>query len=685
MAIAVFMSSPFLRLYGLTQEEEQHPCRVASRPCQTPNGGRGGRFRSGNAQNSRWGRVGAVRRGIVVCCVGATVGLWSLVGGSLAAAQEPAAVVAAEVGQPPSPDVSMKAYRAVEDWVRGWKVGEEAVPECVAASVTLRMDGEVMGRGVAMGETCLAMATKQAMGESEPKLGAPRDALYQETLKDLAKRMTVSVQLAGELVPITIKDAVDAAAAVAPGLEGVGARLGDRVMVMFPERMLTMGTEPGPALATLVAKLGDDASLAVLPLSMLVKEHGAVYYRFKVSHLAQVKAGDTPRFLSRCGRVVGAGTIDIAELKRWADEMARSLVARRESSQSKSLFVDSFDPVRGGSDGKRAEAFAQLICAEALGDCGSFLSAETTAAALRVCRETYEQLLTDVDWKQAVLADPAAAALMWDKASYAIMSDDPIPAELLDQTFMASCWSFVDSGFDVERGFREKMSPAARALNCKARLIAPIMDKRDDRKNRAAIQRAYLDAGTGGLTAYMPWLGTADELLTAIDAWAKLPPDNRPRLADVARKRESPIAAAVALREMREQLWKHQLLAEDWPPDQQDLAGGIVFATTRSPMPSWQMARPLVFVARMLADPRLTEEKEVSGELLHLLDSLRFLRQLTVRESECFMYRTPERAIGGVRSSLWDQRMPPEATAMTLMAVCETLRSLEEIQKRERK
>lgn len=622
-----------------------------------------------------------VRRCIVACCVFATWALAGLGGGALALGQEPAA----EVGEAPSPDVSMKAYRAVEDWVRAWKVGEEVAPACVAASVTLRMDGEVFGRGVAMGDKCIGAATKLAMVEAEPKFGVVRDALYLDTLRDLAKRVTISVQLAGELVPVTVKDAASAATEIAPGLEGAGARLGDRTAVMFPERMLTMGNEPGPALASLVAKLADDPALAVVPLAMLTKDQGAVYYRFKVSHLAQLKAGDSPRFLTRGGRVVGAGTIDTAELRRWAEEMAKSLMERRESSPSKSLFVESFDPVRGVASGTRAAAFAQLVCAEALGNCGSFLSEDTTTQARRVCRETYQQLLSDVDWKQAILADPAAAALMWDKASYAVLSDDPIPSDLLDEAFMASCWNVVEGGFDAERGFSEKLSPAARGLNCHARIIAPMLEKQDDQKCRAAIRRAYLDAGAGGLAAYMPWLGTADVLLSCKEAWAKLPPESRPRLVEMLRKREGPIAAAVALRDMRDQLWKHQLQAEELPADQQDLAGAIVFTTTRSPMPSWQMARPLVFVGWMLSDPRLTEENEVSTELLHLLDSLRFLRQLTVRDSECFMYRTSGKAIGGVRSSLWDQRMPPEATAMTLMAVCETLRSLDEIQKRGKK
>jgi hypothetical protein len=158
----------------------------------------------------------------------------------------------------------------------------------------------------------------------------------------------------------------------------------------------------------------------------------------------------------------------------------------------------------------------------------------------------------------------------------------------------------------------------------------------------------------------MPWLG-----------WA-----------DVALHRSGELPAAVALREMRSQLWAHQLKAQDLSADDPDLAGGIVFTTNRQPLPTWQAARPLAFVATMLGDPRLTEEQEVAGETVRLLEALRYLRQLTASEAEAHLYKDPARAIGGVRASVFDQRMPPEATAMTLMTVCETIKSLEAIKAR---
>src|SRR5262245_24820138 len=95
---------------------------------------------------------------------------------------------AQEVGDPPAPAEAMAAYRAVDAWVREWSVGkvetfrpdEAQVPRCMAASVTLRLAGEVIGRGVetakdeAARATIVADATRAAIRDAEPKLAVPR-------------------------------------------------------------------------------------------------------------------------------------------------------------------------------------------------------------------------------------------------------------------------------------------------------------------------------------------------------------------------------------------------------------------------------------------------------------------------------------------------------------------------------
>ncbi len=94
-------------------------------------------------------------------------------------------------------------------------------------------------------------------------------------------------------------------------------------------------------------------------------------------------------------------------------------------------------------------------------------------------------------------------------------------------------------------------------------------------------------------------------------------------------------------------------------------------------MPTWQSARPLAFVATMLGDPRLTDSGEVVKEQARLLPSLRFLKQLDADGAAGQMFLTPDRARGGIRAAVWDQRQPADATSLTLLTVCEALRALD--------
>ncbi len=136
----------------------------------------------------------------------------------------------------------------------------------------------------------------------------------------------------------------------------------------------------------------------------------------------------------------------------------------------------------------------------------------------------------------------------------------------------------------------------------------------------------------------------------------------------------APLGAA-ALREGRDLIWEHQLSRSDAGAENADLVGGIVFTGTNQPLPSAQSARAAAMAAAMLGDPALTPEGERPRELARLLPTLRFLRQLSAGEAESRLYPNPERASGAVRLALWDQRQPPEATAMTLIAVTETVRA----------
>ncbi|MBY0263711.1 MAG: hypothetical protein K2Q20_15305 [Phycisphaerales bacterium] len=181
------------------------------------------------------------------------------------------------------------------------------------------------------------------------------------------------------------------------------------------------------------------------------------------------------------------------------------------------------------------------------------------------------------------------------------------------------------------------------------------------------LRRLYPAQDRPGVVNLMPWLG-----------WAEIA---------CARQRAKgggldTIPSAIALRQMRSQLWQHQLSLTDTTPDTLDMVGGIVFTAglaqgKGTPYPTWHGARPLAFVATMLGDPRLTEPAERPRETVRLMQAVRFIRQLQVDEASAWAYPNPAKAIGGIRSAPWDFSQPVDASALALMFITETIKSLD--------
>lgn len=591
----------------------------------------------------------------------------------------------------------MELYRTVDGWLRSWQLpmdptGQTPLP---AAAVTLRLDGEVVGRGSAVapdlsgGSGILQFAAKKAMDEASVRVPIPRDALFEDTLRGVAAGMTLSVELAGRPVPITPNEYADAVNLVAQGLEGVAVRIGDRVDAFFPSMMTALGLDAGRAIGVLVARISSDPTLGLERPADLREKHGVGFYRFAVTHLAQTTAHGQPAFLHRGGRLVALRDMDVPGLHAWAQDMVRHLAVPVPADHFGGPLPGALNPMTAERDPLNVNLRADDLRITAL----------TAAALLTYCKtpgvspamrqrafaaaEYYLTGLTDAYDVGAASLEPVGAALtQWAMYLY---TDNPhldaLPTSNLQHVTEISHHVLWGSPTIVKPATEDApaeydYTPArvpegawkgpgagevAAGMVRSSGALHPSMVARGGELARAAVRKSFLGSPNPQLVTQMPWLGWAELVLCG----------------------NGEIPSAAALREMRSLVWQHQLKAEDLPPQAADLAGGIMFTSSRQPLPTAQSARPLAFIATMLGDPRLTEPGEIPAEIVRLMASLRFLRQLTASEAEAHMYRDPSRAIGGVRLSLFDQRMPPEATAMTLLTVCETLRSLEAIRQRQ--
>jgi hypothetical protein len=683
----LFMCGPrILDLCG-RQEELQPACRAGGKTADP----RAGLARAdADSENRAWASSVARPRlsGRNICCVRATsVVLASILGGGPVCtlnaqevhpiAGQPGAREAAPqpTAAPPSPDNTFAAYRLVEGWIRNWSVPDAVGADpgaAPAAAVTLRLGGVVTGRGTSVApdgtSSALRAAAREAVDEADRRTPAGQDALRDAALIQDAARTTISLELSGALIPFEPKTYSEAAVVAAPGLEGVAVRIGDRVQAMFPGTMLSMGLGAGEAMAALVSKVSGEVTLGLKQPAELSKSHGAVFYRFRVSHVAQPAPGSAPIFLLRGGRLVERKEVEAAGLKELAAGLATNLQLRRWPGAERYGLVGTLLPTVGRCEPEFAGPVDQAIAALALLRYATMPG--TNASVANPGRQFGIDLLHSIAVVESGEIDPAsdpaaagACVLALVEAGPKSLDTDPQLLGLLNM-----CIPTLLASVDAEHGFSEGVRDEARPLVCAGLAALARWCEQDEEADRAraAVRAVYRETPATQLVGRMPWLGWAERDLAGIEG------------------PEAKIPAAVALREMRELVWKHQLTGADAGAEAPDLVGGIVFTSARNPLPTWQCARPLAFVATMLGDLRLTEPAETTPELGKLVGSLRFLRQLAADSAVCHMYQDRARGLWGVRAAVWDQHMPPDAESLTLLTVTETLRSLDAIGKRPR-
>lgn len=580
---------------------------------------------------------------------------------------------------------AMEAYGAVEGWVRSMAPPAEPArvdpPGSAGACVTLRLSGVVIGRATRMGEDGFTVwrAAREAWSEAAPRLAGPeglvRDAAAIEDAHDAAQRVTIDLQLAGALVPLPARPLDDLSMELSAGLDGVCARVGDRAEAVFPGTMLATNVHPGSALAASINALGlqrvgiGDPRVS---LAAMRRDHGLALYRFGTQHLAQPAPGSPPLFLHRGGRVVSMSEMNPAALCALEDRLVEHLASRKWPGEEPFGLLGTYKPWMGAyEDSKPGAPDAQALAALALLRSAIVRAAEPAAARARLALAW--SVLADLGEVAEGEADPstdsatlsllhACSVLLHEAETASGGAADAWSPELRERAKRACALGGADAerfnALFAEGDFQAALAPAEQALVAYAMALdatRPGAPAEARARAEAAVRKLLRDTGAGDLPNLMPWVGLAELRLAGEGAVAP---------------------SAVALRQFRELTQRHTLQPLDVGERDRDLTGGIVFTRARAPLPSWQTLRPLSFTCVMLGDERLTSQEEAPAELARLLPSLRFLAQLTAGDAEMHMFQSRERALGGVRMSLWDQRMPLETSALGLFTVTDAIEAI---------
>lgn len=563
----------------------------------------------------------------------------------------PQTIVGAAPDDAPAAADALRALDLVESWLAEWAVAplSDPVPGH-AAAVTLRSAGRVVGRAAAHGAggEGLAIASARAIAQAEEAMAVGRDALSRSRGAEAASLTAVSVQLAGAMVPMRESEIAAPDERLARGLDGIAARLGSRWAVDFPSTYYETARTYRVGMAALGASLVGNPELGALPPEMLAKEHGVAFYRFRTKHVARPVAGAPPVLLWRGGAAPSDQPLDVVGVHALGAGCVQHLARRIESSRSAgaSLLFGEYEAVSGRVLEPAASARSQallLLALERAAGAGEVLSA---AGQARAAYDVLAELLWAMpEFREALPREPMTAAWTWHATRHA---EGGTPAATLALRAGAALEALRAEARAAEWSGSERDA---------AYLWGAIEHAADARQPtdelEAALRATIHQAGSGGQVGLLPWAYWADRALA-----------------------QPSLASAPALRSVRDQLWEYQLTVGDIDPDSADFLGGVVFVGAQARVPGASSARPAAFAAAALRDAELTVESQRFAELLRVLHLLRFLDQLAVGPEEAHMYTDPVLALGAVRSSPWDQRLAPEATAMTLLASIEALESV---------
>jgi len=532
-------------------------------------------------------------------------------------------------------------------------------------AVVLRFQGQIVGRASSLagaGQTIDPLGViGQAMNEAENRLPVRGDKLDEDQaqarrfakLRLLAPEVTISVELAG---PLTILEAPTYAQVEAEApwmLSGLAAQLSGQaggqaggpggeqpVAGVFPSFMQMANLGPAEGLGQAVSRATGQAILALLEPGELRSKHQVRLYRFAVVHAVEPSPDAPAEVLYRGQRLIDQTQIDdVPALRAFADTLADQL-SRNTAPGTPPVGMQPIGPSAQiePATPRQAAAIALALSSYVAVRAGNRQApppAEVLARAERAAGIVAGWAVASPEIK----ADPAACAML----ALALGTDAP------EEIKLVVAGAFMQATEAMPAGFAEAVPVNARGLLA---LAQPTPQLRAD-----ATRAAFAGQTPATVIAMMPWL-----------AWAELGTPGT--IAGT-------VPAASALRQMRTQVWQNQLAAVDAREDRRDLVGGILIPGSRHPLPSWQSARAVAALATMMADDRLTGKDERGAEIVRLLASARFLRQLQVDRTLAWLAEDPQATLGGVRPSVFDQRVSAEATSMTLLAVVELLKAID--------
>jgi hypothetical protein len=534
---------------------------------------------------------------------------------------------------------------------------------------------------------------------------------------DVAGRLLVGVQLAHGLEALSV-GGDDGLASVsgrfAPGFHGLAMTSGDGRIEhwLWPADALAANLSPRSQLVQLLTRCGYD----VTALPRVAAPGGPPLWRFGVHHVVRPGPGQPITELVRGQIVLPPSPVTGRTVDDVARRLARHLRGRqRDDGSLLGTYHPTSDRYRPASAPVEDVALAMYAVARR----AKWLDGRSPGAAGEAeqvwVRRTLEHVLGQLADRQAGAGDQGSGE---DQRPMANGSDRPAGDDAHVAALALTVLTLVDGpGLGDRKAVRDRLagqlielalSPPATEGNAEVRdgspggpnaeseeaaagdadvpdgaaapeatgsstwgrptrallsaALAAVHDQRRDRDSAEALARVReglrAEVTPSHLASVLPWLAMAD---------LRVPPGVE---EDLAERRALVAAMWGPLVEVVRRLQVAR------PPrlGPADVVGGFDLVDRAEgdvPHPDWRSSHLLAFLSIALADPTLREDRNALTWLLDCGLGARFLAQLMVDESGCYYVRSPQRAAGGLRTALWDNRLGVAPAAMGLLAVTE--------------
>lgn len=612
----------------------------------------------------------------------------------------------AEAVSRPDESHARVVHRLVEDWVRrGGVPGKRAeairAVEVIGLRVTLRLDGLTVGIGTALrgdiaevlndpdgkaagqavnlvnlAETATDRSLRDAMQQIidrqlEVRIRVARDSSGSApgrdiTLEELGAQVDVDVQIA--YAPERIVIAPDAPpeevlGRFAPGHHGLLAttpEIADEPTLVWPATSLASNLPPDRQVLRLTVQAGlkpDDAQ-------KLGRPDGAALFRFDVLHIVRSRIDQPVMLLIRGGQEFPARFVDEKTVADMSDRIGVHLFGR---------FIDR-GRVRGGYQPARGVYQPEL--AE---DREAALAAYTLVryAERKRLDGNNNRVFEGYDFVAREAVERIVGRLLGADAQpqpvtvgFCLLTVMRSPKDTFDPALQSRLAGMLTGLIDNQGRLvpdpaePDAVLPAASTavvLSALVELHGQTGDAQLAKQIVLVFDNLWTQSGGRFNVNALPWVALAHVR-------------GVPRLVEAGLIDEETVTRRSAdLKWMLDRIAEWQVI--DRPVlGPADVLGGIVTRPGPAgspPNPTWQTAPLFSFLATVIRDPQIVAEGRHMGPLITASATARFLGQLMMDKPNCFAVRSEAEVVGGIRLSLYDNRLDIAPSALTLLALLE--------------